>query len=66
MSLERPAWSEARQTLKTLLGAASPALAEIQNALTPIDSVTMHLPASIGMCLHIVSVLCSLCTSSVG
>ncbi|RKO82755.1 hypothetical protein BDK51DRAFT_24287 [Blyttiomyces helicus] len=53
MSLGRPAWREARETLQTLLSATGPSVlrdnaALRASALVPLASVTYHLPATIG------------------
>jgi len=53
MALSRGAWKEARETIITLLNVDNPTLRDDQNlrssALVPLEDVTMHLPASIGV-----------------
>ena len=52
MALGQPAWGEARATIQRLLSAEDPSLRDDTDlrdqALVPMDEVTMHLPAAIG------------------
>lgn len=52
MALGRPAWQETRQKIQELLAADNPTIRDNQmlraTCLVPMDSVAMHLPATIG------------------